>query len=129
MLVTVSQFIVLALGLFVCMFAVAGITVPLEVTQRARKLMSANWLIHVAVVARLILGCALIVVAPVARFPLIFQVLGLLSIVSALTIAVMGRERLRRFIDWFFERSSVTAVRVWMLFALAFGGFLIYGVL
>jgi hypothetical protein len=89
--------------------------------------MEKNWGIYVAVVARLLLGAALIVVAPESRFPLVFEILGWFAIVAAVIMLFAGRVRLRRFVAWF-EQSSQTMIRVWLLFGIAFGAFLVYGV-
>ena len=68
-------------------------------------------------------------VAPASIFPIAFQVLGSIAIVAAVALAVAGRERIRRFIVWWSERFSTSIVRLWLLFGLAFGAFLVYGVL
>ena len=81
----------------------------------------------VAVVARLILGSVLILVAPDTRFPLLFQVIGWLAVVGAIALLVIGKERIGRLIGWLLERSDVL-IRVWLVFGLAFAAFLIYGV-
>jgi hypothetical protein len=86
-----------------------------------------DWGIHVAVVARLILGAALVIAAPGSRFPLIFEILGWFAIFAAVVIVLMGRERLRRFVA-LFERMSPLLIRIWLLFGAAFGAFLVYAI-
>ena len=54
-------------------------------------------------------------------------ILGWFGIVAAVIIVLAGRARLRRFVAWF-EQSSQTMIRVWLLFGIAFGAFLVYGV-
>jgi len=90
--------------------------------------MDKSWGIYVAVIVRLILGSALIIVAPASLFPIVFQVLGVIAIVAAIVLLLMGRERMRRFIAWFSARFSAPIVRLWLLFGAAFGGFIVYGV-
>jgi hypothetical protein len=58
---------------------------------------------------------------------LVFEILGWFAIVAAVVILFAGRDRLRRFVAWF-EQSSPAMIRVWLLFGIAFGAFLVYGV-
>ena len=90
--------------------------------------MDADWGIYFAVLVRLALGAALIVSAPDSRFPLVFLTLGWVAIAAAIAAALLGRVRLRRFVNWWVEWFSPSTARLWLLFAIAFGAFIIYGV-
>jgi len=129
MVITVSRIVVLVLGISMCMFAAWGIYAPQKLLQFVKRMMDEDWGIYFAVIVRLLLGVALIISAPDSRFPLTFLILGWIAIVAAVVAAFMGRGRLRSFINWWIERFSPAGVRVWVLLAMAFGGFLIYGVL
>ncbi len=128
MVVTVSQIVVLVAGVSLCMFAAWGIYAPKKLLQSVKGMMDADWGIYFAIIVRLMLGIALIISAPDSRFPLVFQIVGWVAIIAGVAAAFIGRERLRRFTNWWFERFSPPGIRVWVLFAMAFGGFLIYGV-
>ena len=128
MLIAASQIVVLALGVIVCALSAWGMYAPDKLRKLVNGAMEKDWGIYVAVVARLLLGAALIVVAPDSRFPIVFEILGWFAIVAAVIILFAGRDRLRRFVAWF-EQSSQAMIRVWLLFGIAFGTFLIYGVL
>ncbi len=127
MLNAASQIVVLALGVIVCALSAWGMVAPDKLWKLVNGAMGKNWGIYVAVVARLLLGAALVIVAPDSRFPLAFEILGWFAIVAAVIILFAGRDRLRRFVAWF-EQSSQTMIRVWLLFGIAFGAFLVYGV-
>jgi hypothetical protein len=129
MLVLTSKITVLVIGVTVLVLAGWGIFVPEKLRTWVSSTMDKHWGIYIAVIVRLVLGSALIVVAPASRFPVVFQVLGLLTIVVAIVVALMGRERIRRFLAWFSERFSAPVIRLWLLFGMAFAGFLVYGVL
>lgn len=103
--------------------------VPDKLKTSVSSAMDKYWGIYVAVIVRLVLGSALVVAAPASRFPAVFRVLGLLTIVAAIIVALMGRDRIRRFLAWFSERFSAPVVRLLLLFGMAFAGFLVYGVL
>ena len=128
MVVTVAQIIVSVAGISLCMFAAWGIYAPQRLLRSVKGMMDADWGIFFAVIVRLVLGIALIIAAPDSRFPLVFPIVGWVAIVAGVAAVFIGRERLRRFTNWWFERFSPPSIRLWLLFAMAFGGFLIYGV-
>jgi len=106
-----------------------GLFAPKKLMTLVTSAMDQQWGIYLAVLVRLVLGAALIGVAPVSLFPVVFQALGWIAIVAAVVLAIAGRERVRNFIVWWSERFSVSVIRMWLLFGIAFGGFLVYGVL
>ena len=128
MFVTVSQIVILVTGISLCIFAAWGIWVPRKLMQSVKGIMDQDWGIYLAVATRLVLGVALVLSASDSRFPSIFLILGWIAIVAGVAVALLGRERMRRFVNWWIERFSPSGIRLWVLFAMAFGGFLIYGV-
>ncbi len=80
---------------------------------------------RLAVGVRLVLGTLLLVVAPACRLPLVVQVLGIISIMAAIVILIVGQERLDSFIGWWLARPPAV-IRVSALFALFFGVLLVY---
>ena len=127
MIIVGSELIIAVLGALVCLFSAWGTLAPERLMKLVSGIMNQNWGMYAAVIVRLLLGVTLIVAAPGSRFPLIFQALGWIAILAAVVLALMGRSRLRRFIAWF-ERLSPLMIRVWLLFGVGFGGFLLYGV-
>ncbi len=126
-MIEISQIVVLALGVIICLFSVWGFISPDKIWKMINGVMEKDWAIHVAVIMRLLLGAALIIAAPQSRFPGVMEVLGWIAIIAAVAILFMGRNRLIKFIAWF-QRMTDAMVRVWLLFGFAFGGFLIYTV-
>ncbi|VUX55763.1 conserved membrane protein of unknown function [uncultured Woeseiaceae bacterium] len=126
-MITASQIVVLVLGVVVCALSAWGLMVPDKVWKLVNGALGKNWGIYVAVVARLLLGAALVIVAPESRFPMAFEILGWLAIVAAVVFLFAGRDRLRRFVAWI-EQISQAVTRVWLLFGIAFGALLIYGI-
>ena len=126
MIATGSELIIVVLGISVCVLSAWGIYTPARLVKLVSGVMDNRSGIYIAVIVRLLLGLALIIVAPDSRFPEAFQVLGLIAIFAAVVVALMGRTRVRRLVGWF-ERFPPTIVRLWLLFGMAFGGFLIYG--
>ncbi|MGI9271061.1 MAG: hypothetical protein ACR2QT_04755 [Woeseiaceae bacterium] len=129
MLIYISQIIVLVVAITVIVLAARGILAPERLVAFVASAMDESWGMYIAVGVRLLLGAALIIAAPVTRYPVVFQVLGVIALVAAVILVLMGRERVRKFIVWWIEKMSPSLIRMWLLFGIAFGGFLVFGVL
>ena len=128
MTVSVSQIVVFVFGVAVCALSAWGIYTPERLRKLVNGVVDLDWGIYFAVFVRLLLGLVLIIAAPDSRYPLVFQGLGWVIIVAAVVIAFAGRERIRSVLAWV-ERFSQRVFRLWLLFGVAFGAFLIYGIL
>ena len=129
MVIFISQIIVLVFGVTIFVAAGWGIFAPDKLMTLVTSTMHQRWGIYFAVIVRLVLGVALIGVAPASSFSIVLQALGWIAIVAAVGLVVAGRERVRKFIVWWSKRFSAPIIRLWLLFGLAFGAFLVYGVL
>ena len=78
-----------------------------------------------AVAVRLVIGALLIVQSDISKFPAVIEVIGWISIVAAIFLAVMGRRNFIRLMSWALSLSKPFG-RVGGIFAVAFGAFLIY---
>ena len=127
MVVTLSRIIVLLTGVSLCMFAAWGLWAPQKILQTVKGIMDRDWGVYLAVIVRLVLGIALVLYAPDSRFPTTFLILGWIAIAAAVAAALLGRVRLQRFVDWWIEKFTPVGIRLWLLIAMVFGAFLIYG--
>ena len=126
MLSVVSQIIVLVLGLTILMASIWGFANPHNLMKSVTSVLDRKWGIYFGVIVRLVLGVALLIAAPNSLLPFVFRALGWITILAALALAIMGRKNARKLIAWF-EQLSTPMIRLWLLFGMAFGGFLIYG--
>ena len=78
-----------------------------------------------AIVVRLVFGLLLIWLADELRYPLVMKILGGISIAAAIGILIMGQERLDRLVEWWMALGD-GVLRFGMLFATAFGAFLVH---
>ena len=78
-----------------------------------------------AVVVRIVLGLLLIYQSSISKFPFVIQIIGWLSIVAAIILAVMGRRNFNRLMSWALSLAKPIG-RVGGVIAMAFGAFLIY---
>jgi len=82
--------------------------------------------LHVfAVVIRLVLGVLLIYQSHASKYPFLIEIIGWLSIIAALFLALIGRRRFTRFMSWALSQVKPIA-RIGGLFAMLFGAFIIY---
>ena len=109
------------------LLCVVGVGSPAALIGLVKRAWNRRSGFYGAVVGRLVLGALLIFLAPSSRFPDAFGVLGGISVVAAVVIALMGRSRVDVMIERFASFSPMV-LRVWLLFGVAFAGFLIYGV-
>lgn len=79
---------------------------------------------RLAIVGRLILGTFFIIVAPFCQHPTVIRIIGIITLVAAVLIAIVGQPRLDVIIAWWIVRPSM--IRVSALFVILFGVFLIY---
>ncbi|MET0070123.1 MAG: hypothetical protein ABW096_08775 [Candidatus Thiodiazotropha sp.] len=82
--------------------------------------------LHVLAVAlRLILGILLVSESESSRFPIIIEILGWLSIIAAVALALIGRNNFKRLMSW--ALSSLKPYgRIGGALASAFGAFIVY---
>ena len=78
-----------------------------------------------AILVRLVLGVLLVVYAGASRYPLIMEILGWLSLTAAIVLGLIGRRRFIGLMSWALGFTGAMG-RVAGLFAVAFGGFLVY---
>lgn len=129
MVIFTSQVVVLIVAVTIIVMAGWGLYAPEKLMTLVTSTMDQHWGMYVAVAVRLALGAALVSVAPASMFPSLFEILGWITIAAAVALIVAGRARVRQFILWWAERFSAATIRLWLLFGIAFGGLLVYGVL
>ena len=125
MISAISEVIIILFGAATCIVCALGVYAPNRLIEAVISIWRKPWGIYAAVIVRLLLGALLIFVAPHARYPAVFKVLGWLSIIAAILIPSLGRALFDRIITWFTALPS-SIVRFWLLFGIAFGGFLIF---
>lgn len=127
MISSIAQLIVFVFGVIICLLSLWGVFCPDRLIKLVKDVMHEGWGMYIAVFARLLLGVSLIFAAPDSRFPITFEILGWLTLVAALVLLFVGRDRISALIAWF-ERCSILFIRLWVVFGVVFGGFLIYGI-
>ena len=123
----IAIMIVAFFGVTIMVSSLAGIISPDRLMRAVRSVMDQNWGIVFAVVVRIVLGVSLLLAARASKFVMPFQVLGWLALIAAAVLPVVGRNRLIFLLDWLQSLSGIF-IRLWLVFGVLFGAFLLYGV-
>ena len=113
-------------AVFVALMGLMGLFAPAKLVGMVAALFDGIAGLWVAVGLRLVIGALLVLTAPQSRFPFVFWLIGLISIVAAVVAVVMGQDRIRNFVMWW-VRKPPAFTRLWALVAIAFGVFIYYG--
>ena len=116
--------IVPVLGVVIALIGVMGLANPRSLNKLVQRWQSPARF-GFAVVIRVVLGVVFLAVAPDCRAPLVVRIVGVISIVAAIAILVLGRVRLDAFIEWWL-RCPPALLRLWATVAIAFGALLVY---
>ena len=121
------NYIILLFGAAILVSGIIIVINPESIFGLMRRKSDALSLHILAVVVRIVLGILLVYYAPETKYPTVILILGWLSIAAAITLTVIGRTNFIRLISWALRFSNPFG-RVGGLFAILFGGFLIYAV-
>ena len=112
------------LGVLIALIGVVGLARPRSLIKLVQHWHSPArfW---TAIVVRVVFGVALLAVAPECRLPSLIRAIGVISILAAVAILIMGRARLDCFVGWWLGRADL--VRLSAVVAIAFGVLLVYG--
>ena len=112
-------------GLLILVLGVVGLVRPTSLIGLVDRAWMSRTGLYVAIAFRAALGILLVAAASSTRFPWVIGALGVLSLIAAVLIPVLGYDRIRGFVEWWAARPT-GVVRIWACAACAFGGFLIY---
>ncbi len=115
------------LGVFVLLVGVWGVLAPARMADFVHRFASKGGLAF-AVAIRIVIGLALWFAAPHSRAPLLLQVLGVVAIVAAVALPMMGLERFKGLIGWW-TKLSPGAQRLNSVLAVAFGAAILWALL
>ncbi|MGI9325452.1 MAG: hypothetical protein ACR2PZ_09560 [Pseudomonadales bacterium] len=117
--------VVALFGIFIVVACVWGLASPERLFASALGLLNSKVVYWVTIGPRLILGIALLLAAHVSWTPTVFQILAVITLLGAVAIPFIGSSRILQIIRWVQDLPTVL-VRVWLVFGLLFGGYLIY---
>lgn len=116
---------VAVVGSVIAGFGAVGVVRPAVLIDALAKMPSARPTIYAIAAARVTVGLILVLGAPSTAAPEVIRFLGVLSLLRAFMVLVIGVDRVRSLIDWFGSRSDLV-LRTLFLGAGALGAFLVW---
>jgi len=116
---------IIIFGALTCLAGIVILVNPEIIFGFLRKNIDKIELHILAVVIRLVLGAFLIYQSGVSKYPFVIEIIGWLSIVAAVFLAIIGRNKFSKLMSWALSNVK-TLGRVGGVIATTFGAFLIY---
>jgi hypothetical protein len=116
--------VVSLLGATIAAIGLLGAVSPARMIGLITRLQPASQL-WLAVGARLVIGVVFVLAADGCRMPQLVRVVGVIAIVAAAALALLGPRRFEAFVGWWLRRPA-SLIRSWAAVAVAFGALLIY---
>ncbi len=121
----VMTLFIIIFGALTCLAGIVILVNPEVIFGFLRKNIDKIELHILAVVIRLVLGVFLIYQSGVSRYPFVIEIIGWLSIVAAVFLAIIGRNKFSKLMSWALSNVK-TLGRVGGVITTAFGAFLIH---
>ncbi len=119
---------VAAAGMLIFTVGVHGVMQPSSLTALVGHIWSSTTGAGITLIMRISLGVLLIAAASGTRFPKTLFVFGVLSLIKAASIPLLGRARQQDLARWWCQHPE-RYIRDWSLLVCVFGAFLIYAAL
>ena len=119
--------LVLILCAFIAAMGVLVIVSPARANDLTRLFADKTGL-WIAAAIRAVLGLGLLAAAGDSKAPMLLRILGLIILVVAIAMPLLGLDRHRRMIDWWLARNRTIQI-AWGAAAFALGVFLIYAII
>lgn len=111
---------ILGFGLFIAALSIFGLVRPRQLMTAVVHTVNQPWGLLFAVGIRLALGILFLASVEQVSQPVFIRILGWLMLVSAAAIAVMGRQRMIRFVQYWAAKDD-NVMRAWLVFGIVFG--------
>ena len=125
---TIPTVITALLGLLIIVLGIVVMVRPNRVSDVAERFTTTPALKAGAILARIAMGIAFLLAAPDTRLPTFMTVLGFLSIIAGVALAIMKEAWVNGLVGWWANQAE-TIVRVWGVPIALFGGVIVYSAL
>ena len=116
------------LGLLISIAGIVVMVRPSRVSDVADRFSSTPAIKAGAILGRIAIGILLLLAAPDTLLPTFMTILGFLSIVAGVGLAIMKEAWVNGLVGWWANQSE-TILRIWGVFIALFGGVIIYAAL
>ncbi len=118
--------VVALFGIGIILLGVLGLVRPGNLIRVVLDAWQSRKGFYFSIGIRVVFGIVLLLAASQSRFPEVFRVLGIISLVAAMAAPFFGFHRLQRFVQKWSKRSP-GRIRDWSVMVFALGVFLLYG--
>ncbi len=125
---TIPTVIATLLGLLIGVAGIMVIARPGRVGDVAERMSTTSAIKAGAILGRIAIGILLLLAAPDTRLPTFMTILGFLSIIGGVALAVMKEAWVNTLVGWWANQSE-TILRVWGVLITLFGGVIVYAAL
>ncbi len=116
--------IVFVIGLLILLAGVLFVFAPVPLKQLFEKFLDGKWMFWM-VIFRIIIGVLFVFAADATKYPQFIFWLGIVVLLSAIVLPLMGKERVVKFVKrWLDQPNSITIV--WAVIASLLGLLIIY---
>ncbi len=116
--------LVSGLGAFIAAVGLFGVADPGRLLKLVERFRGATG-VWVAAGVRLVLGVVFLLAAADCRLPTFVMTVGIIALLAAVGLPIMGQRRFDAMVAWLVRRPQVV-IRLWAVAAVAFGGLLVY---
>lgn len=88
------------------------------------KYLDKDWMVW-AVIFRIVIGALFILSSNDTRYPHFIFWLGIVTLLSGITLPIVGKERIKKIINWWLDKAIFVQI-IWAFATLIFGLFIIY---
>jgi hypothetical protein len=117
----------LVFGLLISTVSLLGVLFPMWLVGGVKQAWQKKGAMFLAVIVRIALGSTLIAAAPQTGFPAVVRIIGVLGLIAAVVLPIVGWQRIDDLMAWFQGRPPVL-IRVWCTFGVLAGAFVVVAV-
>lgn len=121
-------YIIALLAVIICAGSMIGVFKTSQLVDMVRQVVITRPLRIAAIMARIIIGVVLIMVAAETRFPLTIVIIGGLVILSGIVLIFLNEEKIQSWLDRVLQQS-LPVIRTILMVVSLFGLFLLYAVI
>ena len=116
--------IVFIVGLLIAIIGFLFVFTPRSIKIFLEKFLDKKWMLW-AIIFRLVIGISFILAQSETRYPQFILWLGILTLLSAITLPIVGKERVGNLIKWWLNLPTVVTI-IWAFIACLFGLLIMY---
>ncbi len=116
--------IIFLVGVIISLMSLLFIFVPSYFKKFFERYLDKGWMLW-AVVFRLVIGVLFVLSSKDTRYPHFIFWLGIVTLLSGITLPIIGQERIKKIINWWLDKPTIVQI-LWALIAFIFGLFIIY---